>query len=85
MKLSEFIQELQRVEREVNYNAHPSISDCISFSIETEDNILELTLDQIDFDQALGCGCVLGAIVRLVPTSKKLKSLLESQHFDIEL
>lgn len=85
MKLSKFIQQLQKIESDINHYAHPSISDSLSFYIETEENILNLDLESIEWDQSMGCRCTLGASIKLKPNSKKLQDLLESQPFDIEL
>ena len=65
MKLSEFIKQLQQIESEINRNAHQAISDSLRFYIDLPDDLVGLKLREIEVDQALGCGCWLGAVIML--------------------
>ena len=65
MTLSEFIKQLQQIESEINRNAHQAISDSLRFYIDLPDDLVGLKLREIEVDQALGCGCWLGAVIML--------------------
>jgi len=76
MKLRDLIEKLTEIEKSVCYVAHPSIAGDVEFIIDTPKFIFELEVAELEIDHSMGCGCELGAIVRLTPRNHKLQDLL---------
>lgn len=60
MKLSDFIKQLQEIERDTD----PGVSDSLRFYINVPYDIVVLNIDAIDAKLVIGCGRILGALIQ---------------------
>lgn len=66
MKLTEFIEKLQFIASQMG--SHPKLDDALTFFIETDDEVINLEIVEVDSHRTCGCNCWYGASIELKET-----------------